>query len=763
MTNLNSVLQRQLKKHFGPLEEIPENLQAILSVVSDTYDHNDKDRKMLERSIELSSSEMKQLNNLLRKEAEDNSKIIFGKLKESLALLNEGNDEPIDGSPDYLKLIHIADLLKKETIKRKNAEEERNIQEQQLVYANRIFKVISQINQMIVRVENEYELYKEACRIAIEFGKFKGAWMDLTNEGSQKAQIIESCGIKENELPGLMSMTMGPRQQVSHTSTFYVCNNIKAEPELNNRQWAIALGYGSYMILPIVKSGMIVGTFNLFAAETDFFNATEIELLKEATDDISFALDVFEKGRLRTMAEQRLRTSELRLNQAQAIAHFGSWSVDFSTGVSLWSEEALRIYGLNPDEGKQSFESWLSFIHPDDREHVLKVIKENELSLNNSAFFHRIVRKDGVTRYLYSQSDFEFDGNGKPIGLHGVAHDVTDIKEAERALRESEANLQAIFENTADGFILTDRNGLVKSFNTKAKEIVRQNTEQFMNIGDSISDFVPPSRKNDYENAVSKVLGGDTLRYEYPYKRKNGAFKWFDFTINPVYQSGTITGLSISSSDVTGRKLAELSLIESERRYSELFQMSPLPNWVYDRKTLKFLEVNQAAIDHYGYTREEFLTMTIKDIRPPEDMALLEATMIKNKNMESLVHYKNFRHQKKNGDKIQVELQSNSIEYKGKKAKIIVARDITEGLNYVNAIEEQNKKLREISWMQSHVIRAPLARIMALAPLVCNEDATPEEKKLMVEYLQVSAKELDEVIMNITDITAIVDIKNITR
>jgi PAS domain S-box-containing protein len=761
MTNLNSVLQRQLKKHFGALENIPENLNSILSVVSDTYDHNDKDRKMLERSIESSSSEMKELDNLLCKETGENSKVLFGKLKESLELLIEDNGKLKSGHVDYLKLSHIADLLKNETLKRKVAEEEQNFTELQLIYANRIFRVISQINQMIVRVDSEYELYKEACKIAVEFGGFIIVWIDLTSEGDSKSKIIESCDVPEGDLSRLKEMTAVWRDGVLHTGISYVNNSIKTDPALNSgKLWATARGYEACMILPIKKSGAIVGSFNLFAAETDFFNSIETELLNEATNDISFALDVFEKDRLRTIAEQKLRASELRLNQAQAIAHFGSWDLDFSTGVSLWSEEALRIYGLNPKENLQTYESWVSLIHPADRADVLKIVSESQLTLSNSSLFCRIVRKDGGVRHIYSQSNFEFDKKGKPIGMYGVVHDITEMNEVERALRESESNLQAIFENTADGFILTDLNGLVKSFNNKAKEITRLITKQEMDIGDSSHDFVPSPGKANYEKTISKVLAGHMLRFEHSYTRTNGSVKWFDFIINPVYQSGEVTGLSITLSDITKRKLAELHLIESEKRYIELFQMSPLPKWVFDQVTLGFLEVNQAAIDHYGYTKEEFLTMTINDIRQPEDVALLEATLIKNKTQEEPIHRQFFRHQKKNGDKIQVELKSNSILYNGKKAKVIVAHDNTERLNYISAIEDQNRKLKEISWMQSHVIRTPLARIMALIPMISNEDEMPEDKQLILKYLQLSAIELDEVILNITDKTAVIDIKN---
>lgn len=760
MNNLNSILERQLKKLFGSLENVPENLHAVLSVVSETYDHHDKDRRMLERSIELSSSEMKQLNVLLRKETEENSKALFEKLNESLVLLDEENKDLKYSGSDYLKLSHIADSLKKETLKRKLVEEERNISEQKLIYANRIFRFISQINQMIVHVNNEEVLYKEACRIAVEFGKFKAAWIDLVDDEYNKTTVAESRGVIQKDLSLLTDLTDAAQRYALRAGTFYVCNNIENDPTLDSgKLLASERGFRGCMILPIRKSGIIVGTFNLYAAETDFFNNTEIELLKEATGDISFALAIFEKDKLKAMTEQRLKRSELRLNQAQAIAHFGSWSINFSTGIAYWSEEALRIYGFNPSETEQTYESWMNSIHPADRDYVLKVSKESELTLSNSSFFHRIIRKDGAIRHLYSQSNFEFDDLGKPIGLYGVTHDVTEMKEAERALQESESNLQAIFQNTAEGFILTDLKGNVKTFNIKAKEIIRLNTDQELNIGDSIYDFVHLSRKHLYKNAISDVLRGETLQYEYSYTRKNGAVKWFHFTVNPVYELGIITGLSITTSDVTQRRLSEASLIESEKRYSDLFQLSPIPNWVFDIKTLRFLEVNQAAIDNYGYTKQEFLKMTIKDIRPQEDIPLLEKTIQKNKELQGPVQHQIFRHQKKNGEKIQAEIQSNNILYKGKNAKIIVARDITEKLTYINAIEEQNEKLREISWLQSHVIRAPLARMMGLVPLINDTDALPDDMKQMIEYLLLSAKELNDVIMNITNKTIVLDTK----
>ena len=104
--------------------------------------------------------------------------------------------------------------------------------------------------------------------------------------------------------------------------------------------------YGSCIVLPLKKSGIIIGTFNLYATELNFFTSEEIKLLVEATDDISFALDVFEKQKQKVLAEELAKHKELHLNQAQAIAHLGSWELNFASGILTWSEEALRIHGL---------------------------------------------------------------------------------------------------------------------------------------------------------------------------------------------------------------------------------------------------------------------------------------------------------------------------------------------------------------------------------------------------------------------------------
>ncbi|KQS26566.1 hypothetical protein ASG33_18455 [Dyadobacter sp. Leaf189] len=177
--------------------------------------------------------------------------------------------------------------------------------------------------------------------------------------------------------------------------------------------------------------------------------------------------------------------------------------------------------------------------------------------------------------------------------------------------------------------------------------------------------------------------------------------------------------------------------------------------WVFDIRSLKFLDVNQAAIENYGYSREEFLSMSIGDIRPEEDLPLLLELLDQESIPRETVRQGMFRHIKKNGEMIKVDIQSNLIQYKGKPAKVIIANDMTERFNYIRAIEQQNEKLREIAFMQSHVVRAPLARIMGIASMLQNWETFADEREKLLEFLQIAANELDNVVKDISDKTGL--------
>lgn len=330
-------------------------------------------------------------------------------------------------------------------------------------------------------------------------------------------------------------------------------------------------------------------------------------------------------------AESKIRSNEVIMKKAQEIAHFGSWHFDINTYLTVFSDEACRILGVKPGEMEPSLDAYLTFIHPDDLDFVKKKIAAAHLTRQGDAYYHRIIRRDGITRYIYSESKYEISADGDQPLVYGVIHDVTEQKIVQEQLRIS------------------------------------------------------------------------------------------------------------------------------EEKYRTIFQSSPLPMWIYDMESYHFLDVNDAAIRHYGYSREEFLAMTVKDIRPKDDI----------KEFEKLLDYVKetgffnqgiFRHVKKSGEVIHVEVQGNLIYLDKKRLRLIHATDISERINYVQAIEERNKKLIEIAWIQSHVIRAPLARIMGLVNILKDHSSGGKDNVELLGHLTAAANELDGTIRSVVSRTEEIEI-----
>ncbi|MGV8877753.1 MAG: PAS domain S-box protein [Sphingobacteriaceae bacterium] len=400
-----------------------------------------------------------------------------------------------------------------------------------------------------------------------------------------------------------------------------------------------------------------------------------------------------------------------------------------------------------------------AFLHPDEVLSNNQRMEKFTAGEKNLFFEVRFLTKANETIWL-SWAVHLNAGEGL---LFSVAKDITGKKQAEQMLCTSESNLNAVFENT-DAFIYSlDRNLRYVTFNTKLYKMMWEIYQVYVYPGYPVLDFISnhhPDEVQEWQNIYNKAFAGEVVQFEKDYVIK-GYQTYSSFSIHPIYQDEEITGLSCFVNDITDRKHTILLLKESEKSYSELFQLSPLPKLVFDLETLRILDFNNAAMSQYGFTREEFLQMSIDQFRPPEEIPISDRLLKELKKSTGATAQHDIIHQKKNGEKIRVDFQSNPTLYKGKNARIAIARDITENLNYIHAIEAQNEKLKEISWMQSHIIRAPLARIMGLVPLISDLDEIPAETREMMDYLMQSANELDEVIREITLKTELIDPKAI--
>lgn len=194
-------------------------------------------------------------------------------------------------------------------------------------------------------------------------------------------------------------------------------------------------------------------------------------------------------------------------------------------------------------------------------------------------------------------------------------------------------------------------------------------------------------------------------------------------------------------------KIAKENLLqESLTHYKSLFFFNPLPMLIYDPVTLRLLHVNKTAIKYYGYTRKEFFKMKVTQLVQCADDAF------RNKIRRDYVHQKDI-HYHKNGKRMLVDINASNIRLNGSWVRLAIIRDITAETEYIAAIEKTNENMREIAYLQSHVIRSPLSRILGITSLLRSESIDATELDQFLNYLTHSAEELDTVIANIVKYT----------
>jgi PAS domain S-box-containing protein len=197
--------------------------------------------------------------------------------------------------------------------------------------------------------------------------------------------------------------------------------------------------------------------------------------------------------------------------------------------------------------------------------------------------------------------------------------------------------------------------------------------------------------------------------------------------------------------ELADRLMSEHAARISERNYRVLFDGHPQPMWLYDIDTLAFLEVNDAAVEEYGFSREEFMGMTIKQIRPPEDVPkFLELTT----GLPAFDRSGPWRHLTKNGSVIQVLVTSHELTFDGHQARFVMSENLTDAqrleleLHQSQARAESNAGLSrakdELVSMISHELRTPLASIVGFAELMVSRDLSETQRK---EYLGVMLQE----------------------
>ncbi|MBD2041279.1 PAS domain-containing sensor histidine kinase [Microcoleus sp. FACHB-672] len=389
---------------------------------------------------------------------------------------------------------------------------------------------------------------------------------------------------------------------------------------------------------------------------------------------------------LQTSQERYRLISELTSDYAYtlSVAPDGQFAVE-------WLAEAFSRSTDYPLAELTGPQGWEKLIHPDDLL-LVNVRNRNLLGGQPSTQDFRIITKHAEVRWLRDYARPEWDAtHQRVIRIFGAAQDITQYKQAEEALRDSEAKFRAISEAAPIPIVISRvSDGVILYANEQLGQMFALGTQQF--IGYRAPDFYdnPADRQ-----AILELLtkDGAVYNYEIRAKKANGTLFWLVVSLQLVIFNSEQAVLG-AFYDITERKEMEEVLRESERRYRLLFEANPQPMWVYDVETLAFVAVNCAATQHYGYSEDEFLAMTIRDIRPPEDIPALIEDL--SKLSTGLRAAGRWRHCKKDGTIIEVEITAHTLRFAGRRTQLVLANDVTEPQRAERALRASEEQYREL-------------------------------------------------------------------
>jgi len=358
--------------------------------------------------------------------------------------------------------------------------------------------------------------------------------------------------------------------------------------------------------------------------------------LRDAAGNITGALVVIHDITEHKLSENMLERAHNTLEQAQKIAHMGSFEYIAATQTTVWSEEEFRIYGLDPTDPSPAYEEMLQkMIHPEDADLLHDVFTKAMQNKSVYELEHRIVQPDGSIRWVHDRAAPYLNEEGQLERYIGVTLDVTDRKKAEQKLRESEENYRGLMESLDSVVATIDHNGRFLYMNEIAARVLGDVPENL--IGKTMKEIFPEPMATQQLEGVRWVIREGMGRVSENITLVHGEPRWFRNSLQPIHnEKGQVVYALLNSTDVhelksTQQELAKLNRTLEERiknataEIQDLYDNAPAGYHSLDANGY-FLQINQTQLNWLGYSRNEVIGHPFSNFVTEKSLATFKET-----------------------------------------------------------------------------------------------------------------------------------------
>jgi len=354
------------------------------------------------------------------------------------------------------RLLKELESLRQQVASLQEAEAERREAERRIARLNRVYSVLSGINQTIVRTRDRQQLFEEACRIAVEKGSFRFAWIGLVDEATLLVKPAARYGHEEGYLERIRISVAevpegrGPTGTALREGRYFICNDIEHDPlMLPWQEEALKRGYRASGAFPIREEGRVIGALNLYASEPGFFDEEELYLLQELAADISLAMDSILHEAQRDRAESELRAERDFISAVLDVAGALVVVLDPQGRIVRFNRACEEAAGYSFEE-VQGRRVWEMLLIPEEVEPVKAVFESLRSGQFPNKYENYWVAKDG-SRRLIAWSNTAIPGpEGSVRYVIGTGIDITRRRQAEEEIWRLNADLERrVIERTA--------------------------------------------------------------------------------------------------------------------------------------------------------------------------------------------------------------------------------------------------------------------------------------------------------------------------